>query len=260
VGRELLMVKGTGYGISGYGDQCQFAGAPLSGDGGVIATVQSATAINSDEVKSGVMIRESTGQSAREISLLYTTLRKSPTTTSLTFQSRSTTGGATTTLATVNSINAPVTLRLLRTGNTFTGDYSTDGGRTWTTVGTPQTIPMAGSAQAGLAVGGNQENYHRLARANCDNVTIGHEVPMFGNPATAQSPTASSVPATDESRAHATHQPRTWRDRSGRFSIVATFQSASGGQVKLKREDGSVLSVPLEKLSEADVAYIKLVK
>ena len=168
------MVKGTGYGISGYGDQCQFAGVPLSGDGSVTATVLDATVINTDDVKSGVMIRESTGRSAREISLLHSTFGNNQTlTTSLVFQSRSDANGTTVKLATVANIKAPVTVRLIRSGNTFTGEYSINGGRTWTAVGTPQTIPMAGTLQAGLAVGGNQSNYHRLARANFINVSVG---------------------------------------------------------------------------------------
>jgi beta-glucanase (GH16 family) len=167
------MLKGTGFGIGGYGDQCQFAGAPLSGDGGVMATVQTATAINSDDVKAGVMIRESTGQSAREIALLYSVSLSNKTLTNrLTFQSRSGTGGATTSLVTVPNISAPVTLRLMRSGNTFTGAYSTNGGLNWMAVGTPQSIAMGGTVQAGLAVGGNQSNYRRLARATFNNVTI----------------------------------------------------------------------------------------
>ena len=172
------MVKGTGYGISGYGDQCQFAGAPLSGDGSVTATVQDAAAINTDDVKSGVMIRESTGQSAREISLLHSTFGNNQTlTTSLVFQSRSDANGTTVKLATVANIKAPVTVRLIRSGNTFTGEYSINGGRTWTAVGIPQTIPMAVTVQAGLAVGGNQSNYHRLAHANFINVTVSQIAP-----------------------------------------------------------------------------------
>jgi len=172
------MVKGTGYGISGYGDQCQFAGTPLFGDGSVTATVQDVAAINTDDVKSGVMIRESTGQSVREISLLYSAFANNqPPTTSLVFQSRSDANGTTIKIATVANIKAPVTLRLIRSGNTFTADYSANGGRTWAAVGTPQTIPMAGTVQAGLAVGGNQSNYHRLARANFINVTVGQTTP-----------------------------------------------------------------------------------
>jgi hypothetical protein len=172
------IVKGTGYGISGYGDQCQFAGVPISGDGGVTATVLDAAAINTDDVKSGVMIRESTGPSVREISLLYSAFGNNQTlTTSLLFQSRSDANGATKKLATVANIKEPVTVRLIRSGNAFTGEYSLNGGRTWTAVGTPQTIPMAGTVQAGLAVGGNQSNYHRLARANFINVSVGQVTP-----------------------------------------------------------------------------------
>jgi hypothetical protein len=52
-------------------------------------------------------------------------------------------------------------------------------------------------------------------------------------------------------------EPRSWNDKSGKFSVVATFQSFEGGQVKLKKEDGSVLAVALEKLSEPDAEYVR---
>jgi len=52
-------------------------------------------------------------------------------------------------------------------------------------------------------------------------------------------------------------ESRTWNDKSGKFSVVATFQSFEGGQVKLKKEDGTIVAVPLEKLSEADAEYVR---
>jgi len=52
-------------------------------------------------------------------------------------------------------------------------------------------------------------------------------------------------------------QPRTWNDKSGKFSVVATFQAFEGGQVKLKKEDGTIVAVALEKLSEADGEYVR---
>jgi hypothetical protein len=66
-----------------------------------------------------------------------------------------------------------VSLRLSRKGNTFTGEYSTDGGDSWAFVGTAEITAMQNEAQPGLVVGGNQNNYLRLARANFLDVTIG---------------------------------------------------------------------------------------
>jgi hypothetical protein len=53
---------------------------------------------------------------------------------------------------------------------------------------------------------------------------------------------------------------RTWTDASGSFSVTAKFRGMVNEVVKLEREDGSVINVPLEKLSEADQECIRLRK
>ena len=106
------MLKGTSY---ANGNQYQFASTSLSSDGAVVATVGSVTALNANTVNSGVMIRESSSQSSRQIALLYTTSVNDPTTTNgLKLLIRTNTSGSVTSL-TVTNISAPVTLRLLRT-------------------------------------------------------------------------------------------------------------------------------------------------
>ncbi len=50
---------------------------------------------------------------------------------------------------------------------------------------------------------------------------------------------------------------RTWTDRSGKFSIVAELVELKDGTARLKKDDGSVVTVPAEKLSDADQAYLK---
>ncbi|TWU42961.1 hypothetical protein Q31b_19950 [Novipirellula aureliae] len=52
-------------------------------------------------------------------------------------------------------------------------------------------------------------------------------------------------------------ESRTWSDATGRFKTDAVFLSAADGTVNLRRSDGRTLSVPLEKLSEADQAFVK---
>ena len=49
---------------------------------------------------------------------------------------------------------------------------------------------------------------------------------------------------------------RTWTDVSGKHQITASFLSLDDGQVRLRKEDGTEITLPLEKLSENDVAYI----
>lgn len=49
---------------------------------------------------------------------------------------------------------------------------------------------------------------------------------------------------------------RTWTDKSGRFRIEATFVSEENGSIKLLRKDGKPATVPLDKLSDGDQAFI----
>ena len=160
------MVKGAGY-----GNQEEFAGRPLSADGAVSATVTSLTRINGNDDRGGVAIRSSTDSNAPEISLVYSTSANSPTNrTRVVLISRGSL--PTTELASTNVTGAPITLRLTRSGNVFTGSYSADGGNTWVVVGTTQNTQLTGAALAGLVVGGNQNNYLRLSRGLFTTVTV----------------------------------------------------------------------------------------
>ena len=46
--------------------------------------------------------------------------------------------------------------------------------------------------------------------------------------------------------------PRKWTDVSGKYHVVATLVESRDGKVKLKKEDGQEVEVPLASLSEAD--------
>jgi hypothetical protein len=50
---------------------------------------------------------------------------------------------------------------------------------------------------------------------------------------------------------------RKWTSADGKFSTTATFVEMDGENAKLKKEDGTVISVPLESLSRQDVRYVK---
>lgn len=52
---------------------------------------------------------------------------------------------------------------------------------------------------------------------------------------------------------------RTWRDATGDFQIEARFLGLEDDTVRLEREDGQAIEVPLEKLSEADRLFVRLV-
>lgn len=56
------------------------------------------------------------------------------------------------------------------------------------------------------------------------------------------------------------YQERVWKDASGRFSITATFTAIQEGKVKLRKQDNQTISIALNKLSEADQAYVTAIK
>jgi len=50
---------------------------------------------------------------------------------------------------------------------------------------------------------------------------------------------------------------REWSDASGKFRTEAEFVAARNGKVILEKQDGSIITIPLEKLSEKDQAYVR---
>ena len=53
---------------------------------------------------------------------------------------------------------------------------------------------------------------------------------------------------------------RTWKDKSGAYSVKAKFLGIKENAVGLEKEDGSVVRVPIDKLSDADLEYISSAK
>ncbi len=95
-------------------------------------------------------------------------------------------------------------------------------------------------------------------------------IPSQPTPPAPPSPPPSpsgSAPASNTTKASSTNPPaesnvtgqfenRTWSDASGRFTVEARLLEFKGGGVHLEKPGGSQLRVPLEKLSEADRAYV----
>ena len=57
--------------------------------------------------------------------------------------------------------------------------------------------------------------------------------------------------------AAATAQQRTWTDDTGKLSVEAEFVETKQGSVVLKKRTGSVITVPLARLSENDRRYLQ---
>jgi regulation of enolase protein 1 (concanavalin A-like superfamily) len=133
-------LTGSGTDIWGTADSFRFVYKPLTGDGQIIARVASLQNTNT-YAKGGVMIRQALTANSSHAMMDVTPGNGAE------FSRRTTTGG--TTVATLRAgVTAPYWVKLVRTGNTFTGSVSTDG-VTWVQVGTA-TITMTGTVYVGL--------------------------------------------------------------------------------------------------------------
>jgi len=146
----VIAMSGTGTDIFGVADQFRFAFKQLSGNGTIIAKVDSIE--NTDPwAMAGVMIRENLEPGSRFAAVVATPGN------GVRFRARLLTAGdatSDTSVATAEqmALRAPVWIKLERSGSSFSCSYSTDGTK-WTAMSwNPQTITMAGTVYIGLAV------------------------------------------------------------------------------------------------------------
>ncbi len=151
-------ISGSGADIWGRADSFRFVYHQLTGDGQIIARVASLQNTNS-WAKGGVMIRESLAANATNALMAITPASGT------TFQRRLVTGDYA--VSTSGSrVTAPYWVKLVRSGNTFSGYISTNG-MNWVLVGS-DTIPMANTVYIGLAV--TSHNNAALCTAVMDGV------------------------------------------------------------------------------------------
>lgn len=50
---------------------------------------------------------------------------------------------------------------------------------------------------------------------------------------------------------------RKWTDSTGKFSVVAEYTGTANGTVSLRKQDGKVIKVPFDRLSEADRKWLE---
>jgi len=141
VGPPITMTA-AGADIWGTADQFHYAYKRLSGLGSITAKVLSIS--NTDPwAKAGVMIRETLDSGSRHVMMVVTPEN------GVSFQRRPIAGTASEE-DTQTDIAAPHWLRLTRSGNTFTGEYSVDGS-SWETLGSVD-MPMLADVYVGLIV------------------------------------------------------------------------------------------------------------
>ncbi len=142
-------VSGGGADVGGTSDQFHYAARGFTGDGSVTARVTSM--VNADpNAKAGVMIRDGFGANAAYAYVFVTPGN------GVRFEYRTAAGAASASAGQVGGA-APAWVRLFRSGNQFTGYYSTDG-RSWTQIGASPTLAVSGTALAGLAVTAHNNN------------------------------------------------------------------------------------------------------
>jgi hypothetical protein len=157
----VYTVAGGGSDIWNAADQFNFASQSYSGNGSVVARVTSVT--NTDVwAKAGVMFRSSTAANAAYADVVVTAGS------GVSFQWRSS-DGAQCGYTQITGITAPLWVKLTRSGNTFTGYYSTNG-TNWIQIGGSQTVTMPTNALAGLAV--TSHNNSALNTATFTNVLV----------------------------------------------------------------------------------------
>src|SRR5687768_1929498 len=138
---NIFTVTGAGSDVWGSGDEFRFVYRQLTGDGVVVARVDSLQKAHIWS-KAGVMIRETLGAGSKNAFTLVSAAK------GLAFQTRVATSGATT--STVVPDAAPRWVRVARSGAAFTSSVSADGA-TWQTIGTA-SITMGSTVYVGLAV------------------------------------------------------------------------------------------------------------
>jgi len=161
---NVFSVTGSGSDIWGTSDAFRFAYVLVTGNCTIVARVVSLQAISLQTLdpwsKAGVMIRESLTANAANAFIAVTPGN------GVTWQTRSSTdansGNNNTT-----GLSAPYWVKLVRSGNTFTGYRSPDG-TNWTQLGST-TFSMLSTAYIGLAL--TSHNNSTLCSATFDNVT-----------------------------------------------------------------------------------------
>lgn len=140
----VFTVRGSGGDVGSTADSFQFAYSSLTGNGSVVARVDSTLFTNGAD-KIGLMLRDSTATGSRHVSVSLTDA-----TNTVSLISRSSANGSTSSSGTASPIDAPIWLKLTRSSNTFTAATSADGVN-WATFATAN-VTLNSSVLAGLFV------------------------------------------------------------------------------------------------------------
>lgn len=152
----VFTVNGRGNDFWGTGDGGYLVWTQLDGDATISARVLSIQNTNA-WAKAGVMIRETLYGNSKQADMIVSPSK------GLTMQYRAQTGGQTASVVPSSTATGPISgaapgwVRLTRTGNVFTGEWSTDGVN-WTRVGDSVAVAMGSTIYVGVAVTSHDRN------------------------------------------------------------------------------------------------------
>jgi hypothetical protein len=161
-----ITVLGGGGDIWGTSDQFNYVNQSLTGDGTIIARVASEQN-TSNWAKAGVMFRDGTDPSASYV-YMFVTPNNGAGWEGANLEYRNGAGTASAGVSYNAGNTAPEWVKLVRTGDIFTGYYSTDG-MNWTSAGSI-TVAMGSTVDVGLAVTAHDNS--QLNTATFDNVNV----------------------------------------------------------------------------------------
>ncbi|RPH56892.1 MAG: hypothetical protein EHM89_14735 [Acidobacteria bacterium] len=151
-------LSGAGVDIWGTADQFRYAFKTLTGDGTIVARVDSNGVGTNRWAKGGVMIRQN--NTAGSINTIVAATGGDGG--GFTFQWRPTADATSSSSHTPSpKATLPLWIKLVRAGDTFSGYFSRDGGVTWIQQGTTQTVTMTGPVMIGVAVTSHAPNQVR---------------------------------------------------------------------------------------------------
>ena len=157
----VFTVNGSGADIAGTADEFHFASRAWTGNGTIIARVNAVQNTNSG-AKFGVMFRESTAANSRHVMVSVTPANQ------IVILARGS-SGSTSGPPAVSGVTTPVWLKLIRNGDIFTAQYSTNG-TTWSAPSSSSPIAMAATIRVGLVV--TSKNDGTLATGTFDSVSV----------------------------------------------------------------------------------------
>ncbi len=174
-----VALTGSGADIWDGADEFRYRYQSWTGDGEIIARLASLTYTHG-WAKAGVMFRETLGASSRHALMCVSAGNGAA------LQYRSTTGGASSSIAGAWGGTVPRWVRLVRSGSTITG-YESTNGSSWSQVGTV-TLNLPSTIYVGLAV--TSHNDGALCTANFDQIAL-----SGGGSTTPPPPAAPTAPS-----------------------------------------------------------------